>query len=75
MILPTKHISIDGCLLGSGAQVLRRIHHPQTVSKTWDQVRSSGEIVTFPRFILALDLLYAIGAVEIRDGLLQRVQR
>jgi len=31
--------------------------------------------MTFNRFIIALDLLYAIGGVEFVDGVLRKVER
>ena len=73
MILPTKHISTQKSLLGAAACALEHLDRPQTVSHLWEQVRQLPAIVTFERFILALDLLYAIKAVELEDGLLRRV--
>ena len=72
MILPTKHVSAEHSLLGVGALVLSRLGRPRTVSALWEDVRPSSQVATFERFSLALDLLYAIGAVDFRDGLLQR---
>ncbi len=72
MILPTKHISADKSLLAVGALLLRPLDQPRTVTSIWEQVRAAPEIGTFARFVLALDVLYAIDAVELRDGLLQR---
>ncbi|WP_372743782.1 ABC-three component system middle component 6 [Nostoc sp. C052] len=33
------------------------------------------EVATFERFVLTLDLLYAIGAIEMNAGLLHRCHR
>lgn len=72
MILPTKHVSAEHSLLGVGALVLSRLGRPRTVSALWEDVRPNSQVATFERFSLALDLLYAIGAVDFLDGLLQR---
>ena len=72
MILPTKHLPPGKSLLGVGAKLLGFLERPQTESSLWSRVRHLPEIATFERFVLTLDLLYAIGAVDLRDGLLHR---
>lgn len=72
MILPTKHIPVDHALIGVGARVLRRLHRPVTVSALWERVRRDEGVSTFDRFVLALDLLYLLDAIHIRDGLVYR---
>jgi hypothetical protein len=72
MILPNKHISTHNSLLGIGAIVIEHMDSPRTVSSLWNQLSQDPKIVTFERFILALDLLYIIGAIEIEEGLLRK---
>lgn len=78
MILPSKHLSQNRALLTVGATILRRLSHPVTVSALWEQMpREDVDNKTFPplrydSFVLALDLLFLIGAVDERDGLLVR---
>lgn len=72
MILPTKHISPERSLLGVGAVILRNMRGEQTATRLWEHVRSSPEVGTYERFILALALLYAINAVTFEDGLVRR---
>jgi hypothetical protein len=73
VILPTKRISADRALLGIGARVLRQLRRPQTVSHLWDAVKKDGDSeVTYDWFVLALDLLYVIRAVELEDGRIRR---
>jgi hypothetical protein len=72
MILPTKHISLRRSLLGVGAIILKQLNRPRTVTSLWESVRVVPEVATFERFILALDLLYMLGAVQIEEGLLHR---
>lgn len=74
MILPTKHISTKQSLLGVGAELLVSLIRPRTVSSLWDEVRDRPTVATFERFTLALDLLYACGAVTLSEGLLRRTE-
>ena len=75
MILPDKHVDLPHSLLGAGAELLAHVTRPMTVSALWDAVRSAPEIRAFGRFLLALDLLYAVGALDLRDGLLMKGRR
>lgn len=72
MILPTKHITPENSLLGIGAGLLTLLAHEQTVTRLWDRARAANHVLTFQRFILALDLLFVIGAIELADGVLRR---
>lgn len=74
-ILPTKHISTRRSLLGVGAKILEQLDSPRTVSSLWSAVSIEPEVATFERFVLTLDLLYAIGAIEMDTGLLRRCRR
>lgn len=71
MILPTKHILIRDSLLGVGAELLKKLAEPCTVSDFWKKSRSVQDM-TYKRFVMALDLLYLIGAVDFSDGKIRR---
>jgi len=75
MILPTTHISMKNSLLGVGAIVIEKLRHPRTVTALWNDLSKLPEVATFERFVLVLDLLYLIGAIEIEEGLLRRCHR
>lgn len=76
MIQPTKGISVDRALLTVGAQVAQQLDQPATVSATWHSVkewrrgRGYNANLSYSWFILALDTLHALGAVDYEDGLL-----
>jgi hypothetical protein len=72
MILPTKHISAQQCMLGVGAILLRNIASPQTVTSLWERVREEPEVNAYWRFILALDFLFALEALDHIDGMIVR---
>jgi len=77
MILPTKHLREDRALLTVGAELLDGLREPKTVSRLWSDFsneRSSGASpVTYDWFVLALDLLYLIGAIEFARGRVRKV--
>lgn len=79
MILPSKHVRIERSLLGVGAEILRTLDRPQTMAALWDKMRQSSNsderasALNYSWFILALDLLFMLGLVAFRQGLIQRV--
>lgn len=81
MILPTKHIRPERALLTIGAEVLSVLRGSMTVSRVWDEVRRRrGETtepapITYDWFVLALDLLFTMNAIELHDGLLRKASR
>lgn len=79
MILPSKHLPQDRALLTVGAHVLTLLAHPKTVSALWEEVnRDDAGLAATPRritydwFLLALDLLYTLGTIELENGLVAR---
>jgi hypothetical protein len=80
MILPTKHIRADRALLSVGAEILGLLRQPMTVSRLWDRFRERrGSFpgvapVSYDWFVLAVDLLFIMGAVGLEDGLLRKAK-
>ncbi len=80
MILPTKRLSQDRSLLYVGAQILRLVDEPKTVSRLWQDLQTIRSTesdlapLTYDWFVLALDLLFAINAVKVERGRLERVK-
>ncbi|MBK6960652.1 MAG: hypothetical protein IPH23_05330 [Gammaproteobacteria bacterium] len=78
MILPSKHVSQDRALLTVGASILRHLSYPVTVSALWEQMpravldQTASPPMRYDGFVLALDLLFLMGAIELREGLLVR---
>ena len=75
MIIPNKTIELKYSLLGVGGRLLPELDSSQTVSSLWDKVREYEEIGSFTKFVLALDLLYMLGLVEIDNGVIKKVQK
>lgn len=72
MILPTKHLPLERTLLAAGARVLELLERPLTVSGLWDRVRQDVAFPSFDHLVLTLDVLFALGMVDILDGRLER---
>jgi hypothetical protein len=76
MILPGKHLRQDRALLSIGAEILVHLDEPRTVSELWERVRQnrgSGAALaplSFDWFILSLNMLYAISALDLLDGII-----
>lgn len=73
MILPDKNITLSNSLLGIGSKILTELAVPQTVSSLWEKVRRKySEIKTFEKFVLTVDLLFALGLIEFDEGIVKR---
>lgn len=79
MILPTKHLSQDRALLTVGARLLAHLARPKTASALWEEISRPAANTARPKtalrydaYVLTLDLLFAIGAIELQEGLLSR---
>lgn len=80
MIIPTKHLAQDRALLTVGAKILPSLETPITVSALWEQLSRDSTSPTSPSnlrydaFVLALDLLFLMGTIELSDGLIKRAK-
>ena len=72
-LLPNKHVPTERSLVGIGALLLNRFEKSITVSSLWDSVKEEPEIGAFCNYILALDFLYTIGAIDLQQGFLVKV--
>ena len=78
MITPTKGIAPQRALLTVGAQISMILTEPMTVSQAWTSLKLWRErhqndgVLPFSWFVLALDALYALGAIHYEDGILHR---
>ncbi len=81
MILPTMHIPPDRSLIGVGGKILSLLEEPMTVSRLWDDFRDvrsafpTQATISYHWFLLSLDFLYMIGAIDFERGLLRRLEQ
>lgn len=70
MILPTKRLASDRALISVGAELLLLLEQPRSTTQLWSAFQMSRETkavtgpVSYDWFVLALDLLFMLGAVE-----------
>lgn len=80
MILPTKHISEERALVRVGAEIIQILKEPKTVSRLWNDYKvlrqeiAVSSPITFDWFLLALDFLYTIGAIDLKNGYVSRAR-
>ena len=76
MILPSKHLPERRALLTVGSEILGLLDRPRTVSSVWEEVRGGKSErkrrLSYDWFVLALDLLFLMGAIRLNDGLLTK---
>ena len=74
MILPSKNISINNSLLGIGGCILVSFAstNAATVTELWENVKKVNPHISFPNFQLALDFLFSIGAISLKNGLIYK---
>ena len=78
MILPTKHLPQERALLAVGADILRLLGEPKTVSRLWEELknarasRRTSSALTYDWFVLAIDLLFAVKAIDIERGRIRK---
>jgi hypothetical protein len=80
MILPSKHLAQNRALLTVGGRILVFLTRPKTVSALWESVNEQAQNtgpaslgrISYDWFLLALDLLYTLNAIELNDGLIKR---
>jgi hypothetical protein len=82
MLMPDKHIRWQESLLGFSSYILECLAVPQSVDDLWERYQldlEHGRYVanqSFGNLVLALDVLFAVGAIDISpddfDGVLRR---
>ena len=80
MLMPTKHIKTENALIGVGGEILALLNVDKTVSRLFfdlQERRRTNELSTihFDWFLLAVDLLYSVGAVRFDEGVLKKLNQ
>jgi len=76
MILPTKHLPTDRSLIAIGADIVKLLDEPKSVSALWLDFQELNDRqnrrLTFDWFTLATAMLYTLDAVEQRGHRIHR---
>lgn len=75
MILPSKYLREDEALIGVSAALLSLIEKNGNLSLIWESAKKIEFIGNFERFILALDLLFLLGLIELKGNEIVRIQQ
>ncbi len=69
MILPQKHVSISESMYGFGAELVGLVKYEIGIEDLWKKYKDSNILYkhNFDMFILALDYLFIIGAINVND--------
>ena len=74
MILPKKQLSLNESFLGFGAFLLPQLSAPISIDDLWAYYKDSytnkkySVKFSFDQFVMALDYLYIIGAIQLNEG-------
>lgn len=72
MIMPSKYIQEKDALIGVSALITPYVDNGLMLSGLWEVLKKESIITNFERFILALDLLFILGVVNIEDNIIKR---
>jgi len=80
MILPSKKLRPENSLIYIGGKVLKILDEPRTVSSVWQELKQQQSHnhntkplkFTYDWFVLSLDLLFTMGALELYEGRLYK---
>ncbi|MEJ1938599.1 ABC-three component system middle component 6 [Nostoc sp. NIES-2111] len=72
MILPDKNISIEHSLLYTGSEVLSKLDGSPTIASLWLACKDLPSVQNYTRFVLALDFLFIIGAIDYKRSRLSK---
>lgn len=69
MLSPQKHIKLSESLLGLGAHILALLSRPQSPEQIYTKLQTRELLIShdFEHILLALDFLYACGAIDINE--------
>lgn len=70
LLIPTKHTRISDSLISLGALILGALKEKRSIDSLWSIINASFNTSAYPsrhtytNFLLTIDYLYSIGAVE-----------
>lgn len=70
VLLPGKHIAVTESLVHQAALLHDQLPYAVPVARAWASCVDLFAPISFSRFILMLDTLYAVNLIDYRDGLL-----
>ena len=80
MLLPTKRISPSRSIIILGANLLKIINRPKSISTLWEEFKkirfseNNQNYISYDWFILSIDFLYVIGVITVESGKIRRIK-
>ncbi|EJL6259242.1 hypothetical protein SD340_003883 [Vibrio fluvialis] len=74
MIMPSKYLREEEALIGISAVLLPLVENNGNLTTLWESAKKIKNIGSFERFILALDFLYLLGIIDLRNNKIVRIQ-
>ena len=71
-LLPDKQLHIEDSLIGKSARVLALLDRSISINDLWERCREHEFVRSFEQFVHALDLLFILGAIDYRNGHVDR---
>lgn len=68
--LPSKHVSPPDSLLYQAAELHAALPAVCPLDHAWERCRERGQFISFDRFVLMLDVLRALGLLDLQRGVL-----
>ncbi len=75
MIMPSKYLREDEALVGVSAALLSLVEKNGNLSVLWESAKKIDSVGRFERFILALDLLFLMGLIDLHGNEIIRTQK
>ena len=68
-ILPKKHVPLSMSLFGFGAQLVELLIEEMTSDELWEKYinQKHNVIHSYDEYILSLDFLFMVGAIDMKD--------
>ena len=76
-LLPSKHIKLSQSILGLSSLVVHSLDRPKAIDELWKDLRQDKVFSSYTKnhsidnIFLALDFLFALNRVEIKDNLIK----
>jgi hypothetical protein len=67
VLLPGKHVSLESSLISQAANLYSALPLQSQVPRAWALCKMQFEHVTFERFALMLDVLYALQLINLEN--------
>ncbi|WP_372456641.1 ABC-three component system middle component 6 [Streptomyces sennicomposti] len=73
ILLPNKHVRTKESLLAQSASILEAMRPRSSVAQAWSACKQKYPEYSYPRFVLAMDTLMALGLIELDGDVLMKM--